>query len=349
MGEVSTKGIWGMDNRANLAILRAQQQLVLNTDKRITFVPTSHLAFDVMGSGQPHYHFGTQGQLQMGDAFADAYLGKTGKTRVLTRRPSPKFPPKGSRVHLIVLAGQRNAEGEDAFVQDLMASPQLAKLASPQRDVMFRYSIGGGVQQSTDWEALHPTSTLGNFGPELSLGAALRESIPASDAIAIVKFTHSGAQIPDWSPSGSAEANRNLYKAFVDFAMSAINDLKKRGYDVSIDALFWHAGENDTYFGPYVRGYAQRLNAFFTQLRSDISAPDITFYVSKQHPKSPWVNIEQMNRELDSLATTKGQYKTVVINTDQLPHGKVHFGTDGIVALGNAYAAAYKTRNTDNN
>jgi hypothetical protein len=131
--------------------------------------------------------------------------------------------------------------------------------------------------------------------------------------------------------------------------MSAINDLKKRGYDVSIDALFWHAGENDTYFGPYVRGYAQRLNTFFTQLRSDISAPDITFYVSKQHPKSPWVNIEQMNRELDSLATTKGQYKTVVINTDQLPHGKVHFGTDGIIALGNAYAAAYKTTKTDNN
>jgi hypothetical protein len=240
-------------------------------------------------------------------------------------------------------------EGEDAFVQDLNASPTSAKLTAPQQNVLFRYSIGGGNQVSSDWEPLHVVSKLGNFGPELSLGATLSAQLPATDGLAIVKFTHSGAQIPDWSQAGSAESQRNLYKPLRDFIVAAIKDLEKRGYIVNVDALFWHAGENDAYFGPYVRGYAQRLNTFFTQLRSDIAAPDITFYVSKQHPKSPWVNIEQMNRELDSLATIKGQYKTVVINTDQLPHGKVHFGTDGIIALGNAYAAAYKTRNTDNN
>ena len=287
MGEVSTKGIWGMDNRSNMSILRKQQQQVLDSDKFITFVPTSHLAFDVMGSGQPHYHFGTQGQLQMGDAFADAYLGKTGKTRVLTRRPSPKFPPKGTRVHLVLLAGQRNMEGEDAFVQDLNESPTSAKLTAPQQNVLFRYSIGGGNQASSDWEPLHVVSKLGNFGPELSLGATLRGQLPATDGLAIVKFTHSGAQIPDWSQVGSAESQRNLYKPVRDFIIAAIKDLEKRGYVVNVDALFWHAVENDTYFGPYVRGYAQRLNTFFTQLRSDIAAPDITFYVSKQHPKSP--------------------------------------------------------------
>ena len=349
MGEVSTKGIWGMDNRANLAILRAQQQLVLDSDKHITFVPTSHLAFDVMGSGQPHYHFGTQGQLQMGDAFADAYLAAIGKK---TRPKAMRFRhtlPVGSTIRLVVIAGQRNSEGEDTFVRDLNASPTSAKLTAPQQNVLFRYSIGGGNQVSSDWEPLHVVSKLGNFGPELSLGVTLRAQLPATDGLAIIKFTHSGAQIPDWSQAGSAESQRNLYKPLRDFIIAAIKDLEKRGYVVNVDALFWHAGENDTYFGPYVRGYAQRLNAFFTQLRNDIPAPGITFYVSKQHPKSPWVNIEQMNRELDTLATTKGQYKTVVINTDQLPHGKVHFGTDGIIALGNAYAAAYKTRNTGNN
>ncbi len=53
-----------------------------------------------------------------------------------------------------------------------------------------------------------------------------------------------------------------------------------------------------------------------------------------------------MNRELDALTATTGQIQTVVISTEQIPPGKVHFGTDGIIALGNAYAAAYKTRNT---
>lgn len=78
IGEVSEKGIWGMDNRRNLAILRAQQDQVLQADPLLRWVPTSQLAFEVMTSGQPHYHFGTQGQLQMGEAFAAAYLQDIG-------------------------------------------------------------------------------------------------------------------------------------------------------------------------------------------------------------------------------------------------------------------------------
>ena len=63
IAEVSEKGIWGMDHRSNLGILHQQQQQVLKADPLLRWVPTSHLAFEVMGSGQPHYHYGTQGQL----------------------------------------------------------------------------------------------------------------------------------------------------------------------------------------------------------------------------------------------------------------------------------------------
>lgn len=72
IAEVSEKGIWGMDHRGHLGILHDQQHQVLKADPLLRWVPTSHLAFEVMGSGQPHYHFGTQGQLQLGEAFADA-------------------------------------------------------------------------------------------------------------------------------------------------------------------------------------------------------------------------------------------------------------------------------------
>jgi hypothetical protein len=78
IAEVSEKGIWGMDHRSNLGIFRQQQELVLKADPLLRWVPTSHLAFEVMGSGQPHYHFGTQGQLQMGEALAAAYLRDIG-------------------------------------------------------------------------------------------------------------------------------------------------------------------------------------------------------------------------------------------------------------------------------
>ena len=337
MGEVSTKGIWGMDNRSNMSILRKQQQQVLDSDKHITFVPTSHLAFDVMGSGQPHYHFGTQGQLQMGDTFAAAYLGKTGKVRVLTRRPSPKFPPKGSKVHLIVLAGQRNAEGDDAFVQDISGSSAVGSLAKPDERVLYRYSIGGGVQTSTSWEPLAPVSTLGTFGPELSLGKRLRENIPITNGIAILKFTHSGAQIPDWL-TGGPEAERNVHQQLMAFITAAVNDLKKRGYTVIPAALCWHAGENDTYFTPYIRDYGTKLLQLTSAVRVACQSPEMPLICSLQHPKSPWVHINEMNAQLAKLSDD--DKKTTVVPTAAIPHGKVHCGAAGTVALGELYADA---------
>jgi hypothetical protein len=58
IAEVSEKGIWGMDHRSNLGIFHQQQQQALKVDPLLRWVPTSHLAFEVMGSGQPHYHYG---------------------------------------------------------------------------------------------------------------------------------------------------------------------------------------------------------------------------------------------------------------------------------------------------
>ena len=74
IGEISDKGIWGLDNRANMIALREQQLRVIARVPGTRWVPTRHLSFEVMASGQPHYHFGTLGQLQLGEAFADAVL-----------------------------------------------------------------------------------------------------------------------------------------------------------------------------------------------------------------------------------------------------------------------------------
>ena len=43
----------------------------------------------------------------------------------------------------------------------------------------------------------------------------------------MVKFTHNGAQSPDWSPQGSPESWRNLYPKFLAFVRSAIQDLTR--------------------------------------------------------------------------------------------------------------------------
>ena len=339
LGEVSEKGIWGMDNRANLAVLRAQQDQLLASDPLLRWVPTSHLAFDVMNSGQPHYHFGTQGQLQLGETFATAYLKDSGKLpKPEERKFAKSLPvPKKGRVRLFVLAGQRNMEGEDAFVSELPAA-----LAQPQNGILFRYSLGGGVQLSKNWEPLGPVSTLGNFGPELSLGAQLRKSLPASDGVALLKFTHSGAQGPDWLPQGSPESRRNLYPRFIASLRDAAADLARQGYEPSWEGFFWHPGENDTYFASYLKNYAGWMKSLVAQVRQDLGQLALPWFVSEQHPKAIWKNMEALNASLRELATTDKQL--VIVKTEHLPHQRVHFGTQGTLLLGEALARAYQER-----
>jgi len=341
LAEVSEKGIWGMDHRANLGIFRQQQEVALKADTLLRWIPTSHLAFEVMGSGQPHYHYGTQGQLQLGEAFASSYLKEIGKGPV---EPDPRvkdplaIPPKG-RVRLFVLAGQRNMEGEDSYVSEIAGFPEFASLAKAQEKILFRYCLGGGVKKSPDWEPLGPTSYLGNFGPELSMGAKLRKSIDPSNGIALVKFTHSGAQGPDWFPKGTVEAHRNLYPKLIAFLRQAKEDLEKKGYECTIEGVFWHTGENDTYFGPYVNNHSQWMKQLIGQVRLDLNQPELSWYLSEQHPRAPWGNIEKVNKSLADLAASDS--RITIIKTAALPHAKHHFGTNGTMMLGEEMANAW--------
>ena len=341
IGEVSEKGIWGMDHRGQLGILRQQQERVLKADPRLRWVPTSHLAFEVMGSGQPHYHFGTQGQLQMGEAFADVYLRDIGKPPASPdRRYRGALPvAKSARVRMFVLAGQRNMEGEDAFGSEIAAQPNYVSLTKDQNEVLFRYSLGGGVKSSSGWEPLGRSDYLGNFGPELSLGARLRKSIDAAQGVAVVKFTHSGAQGPDWFPDGSPESHRDLYPKLIDFIRAAQDDLRRQGFDSSLEGIFWHTGENDTDFGPYAQNNAQWLKRLIDRTRADLDQPDLHWFISEQHKNAPWRNIEPVNAALNELARTDRHL--VIIRTSELPHGRVHFGTAGTLLLGEAMADAY--------
>jgi hypothetical protein len=341
IAEVSEKGIWGMDHRSNLGILRQQQEQVLKADPLLRWVPTSHLAFEVMGSGQPHYHFGTQGQLQMGEALAAAYLSDIGKPLASTdRRFKTELPiAESSRLRLFVLAGQRNMEGEDSFASEIAQQPRYESLAKDQDNVLFRYSLGGGVKSSSGWEPLGLVDYLGTFGPELSFGARLRKSLDANEGVAIVKFTHSGAQGPDWFPGGSAESHRNLYPKFISFIRAAQDDLKQQGFQCSLEGIFWHTGENDNYFGPYAQNNAKWLKQLIDQTRVDLKQPDLAWFISEQHQNAPWGNIESVNAALNEMART--DQRITIIKTSELPHARLHFGTSGTLWLGEVMADAF--------
>ena len=192
------------------------------------------------------------------------------------------------------------------------------------------------------WEPLERVDDLGNFGPELSFGAHLPKSLGDAEGIAIVKFTHSGAQGPDWFPQGSPAARRNLYPKFIAFISKAMEDLTRQGYDVTLEGVFWHTGENDTYYEPYFRNYAAWMHTLIAQVRLNLKQPALPWFISEQHPGAIWMNMDAINTALRTMAQSdKG---VLVIKTSHLPHDHLFFGTKGTLLLGDELSKAYLKR-----
>jgi hypothetical protein len=325
LGEVSDRGIWGMDFRGPMRALRAQQRAVAAADPHVHFVPTSHLAFEVMGSGQPHYHFGTLGQLQHGEAYADAYLRTLGATPDEAAPQKPYELPfrRGQKVRVFVLLGQRSMEGEGAFAQDLTAAQR-----KPRPDIPFRYHLGGGARISDDWAPLAPAGLFDGFGPELSFGTALK-----NEPIALVKFTDGAAQISDWAVD-HPDASRPCRDAAVAFVRAALDDLEEQGFDPELVGIVWHHGENERYFTPFRNRYTEILRGVIADLRKALDAPEVPWLLAGISTRAPWGAdaISQANAELKALAESDPHIDFV--DTSELPHGRAMPGSEGTWELG---------------
>lgn len=337
IGEISDKGIWGMDNRSNMIAVREQQLRVIDNDPFVWWVPSRHLAFEVMRKGQPHYHFGTLGQLQLGESFADVYLQACGLSDKPEQAGFENALPfsKDRKIRVFILAGQRNMEGEESFVSEIRDN-----LRNPQEDVIYRYLLGGGACVSRQWGELRPVKEyLGYFGPELSFGRTLRRSL--SSPVAIIKTTDGCATMMDWD--ANLDGYRGMYKKTLAFIRESLDELKKKGYDnYTLEGIFWHQGEHDTYYHPYRKNYRQALSRLIGQLRQDLNVPDLKWFICEQSVKSPWgkENIEFMNGELKAVAD--GDPHVRLILTSDLPHiRRIHFGAEGTLKLGERMAEQY--------
>ncbi len=282
IGELCTKTIWGMDLRPRMADIARGQRAVTDVDPRATYVPTSHVGVEIGGGAGLHYHYGTLGQLEHGANYAAAYLADEG-VQPEPRSTLERWPyRRGQEVDLWILAGHRNMEGERAFVQELATLDGGKALAKPQR-IPYRYSTGGGVHASADWEPLAPAGLYDTFGPEVSFGAAMRRRAPRTP-IAIAKFTHSGSQIIDWTPEGSVATARNLYPTFLAFVREAMDAIEAAGGRPRLAGIMYHVGENDMSFHPFRKDAAMRLASTISRLRADLDQPTLPWFISQQPP-----------------------------------------------------------------
>ena len=282
IGELCTKTIWGMDLRPRMADIARGQRSVTEVDPLAQYVPTSHVGVEIGGGQGLHYHYGTLGQLEHGANYAAAYLANEGV------EPSPRagmkrWPYSRTReVDLWILAGHRNMEGERAFIQELEQVDGGKAIARPQQ-VPYRYSTGGGVHASVDWEPLAPAGLYDTFGPELSFGARLRK-LDRRQPIAIAKFTHSGSQIIDWTPEGSVAKARNLRPDFVAFVQASMAAVREAGARPRLAGIVYHVGENDMSWHPFRQGAPERVAAMIAGLRKDLDTPDLPVFISQQPP-----------------------------------------------------------------
>ena len=340
IGELCTKTIWGMDLRDRMYAIRTGQKSVTESDPLAEYIPTSHVGVEIGGGVGLHYHYGTLGQLEHGENYADAYLRTIGKANKVPRQLKRWPYAEGSKVKLFILAGHRNMEGERAFVQELAELKQKETLLNDNPNIAFKYSIGGGYQTSDGWEPLGPAGFYDTFGPELSFGQTLSSKL--SDNIAIAKFTHSGSQINDWTPAGTMAKERNIYQPFVAFIKESIKELQDKGHEVELAGIFYHIGENDMSFGPHRKNAAQWLQSIVTQSRQDLSMPKLRWYVSQQPPTDDeQVNSIDVTKDLEELAASDSQL--IHIKAFNLPkqEKKLVIDTAGIIELGELIAESY--------
>ncbi len=343
IGELCTKTIWGMDLRPRMYAISLGQRAVTDSDPLAHYIPTAHVGVEIGGGVGLHYHYGTLGQLEHGVNYAEAYLDSIGRLpsreRVLATWPYPE----GSKIKLFVLAGHRNMEGERAFTQELSQLPGGDELLSDNPNIAFRYSLGGGVKTSNGWEPLGPAGYYDTFGPELSFAATLQAAI--EEPIAILKFTHSGSQIIDWTPEGSEAPTRNLYPKFIESIQQTIADLSQRGHKVELVGIFYHVGENDMSFGPYRQAAAERLQHLITHSREDLQQPDLDWYVSQQ-PPTDHQDVNSIDVVADVEALAAADPHLIHLKAFNLPDQELQLviDTEGIAALGEFIAQEFLER-----
>lgn len=338
VGELCTKTIWGMDLRPRMYAISLGQKAVAKADPNVTYVPTSHVGVEIGGGVGLHYHYGTLGQLEHGINYADAYLTSLGKSLV-SPRPLPTWPlSKEARVRLFVLAGHRNMEGERAFRQQL--GPEEQELAEDRPRVPYRYSLGGGYRASNGWEPLGLVDYYDTFGPELSFARTLERG--GVENFVIVKFTHSGSQMNDWTPAGTEAKSRHIYPRFIEFVNSAITDLKRRGHQVELAGVFYHVGENEMSMPPYRQRAAAWLAETIIASRRDLNHPRLRWYVSQQRPTDhERVNQIDVTKALEAAAADD-PYWIHLKAFDLGPQEKqLVLNTGGVIRLGEILAKRY--------
>jgi hypothetical protein len=263
---------------------------------------------------------------------------------------------------LILVAGQSNAVGFDAYAEELPADPKDAA-------TMFWWRVGDPPPDEFDGTSARQWTTLqfqprtpamsgdaakkagrqygnfnkktkGGFGPEIGMVRTLatKESRP----LAIIKTAFSGTSVAgDWNVDlpGKADA---CYRAMIDETKAALAAAQAKGVTLRPRAFVWVQGESDANKkdSPV---YADNLTKMLQRLRADLGTPDLilllgvnTRFGNEKNVFMP--KVIEAQKEV-AAALPRARYVDTS-SAETLPPSHTHFTAVGTLEVGRRYAEA---------
>lgn len=276
-------------------------------------------------------------------------------------------PGKGSAEReLVIVAGQSNAVGFDAFATELPPDPA-------DQAVMFWWRVGDpppdehDVSSGRAWTHLQPQpkgtpkvtvtaeeraksprqygnfkQPAGGFGPEMGFAREWR----ARDArpLAIIKVAFSGTDAArDWNPDLTGEGGA-CYRALREEATAAIAAARVRGVTLRLRALVWVQGESDANRND-APAYAANLERMLARLRADLEAPAMVALlgVNTRFGNGRNAFMPEIMAQQRALAARDPRCRYVdTAGAETLAPSHTHFTTQGTLEIGRRFAVAWR-------
>lgn len=263
---------------------------------------------------------------------------------------------------LILVAGQSNAVGYDAYAEELPPDPKDAA-------TMFWWRVGDPPPDEFDGTSARQWTTLqfqprtpakpavdgkklprqygnfnlktkGGFGPEIGMVRTLVTK--ESRSLAIIKTAFSGTSVAaDWNVGQPGQADA-CYRAMVDEAKAAIAAAKDRGVTLRPRAFVWVQGESDAN-AKDAPVYAANLTAMLKKLRAELEAPDFMLLlgVNTRFGNGKNAFMPKVVEAQKQVAATLPRARYVdTSGAETLPPSHTHFTAKGTLEIGRLYAEA---------
>ena len=269
---------------------------------------------------------------------------------------------------LILVAGQSNAVGFDAYAEELPADPKDAA-------TMFWWRVGDPPPDEFDGTSARQWTTLqfqprtpampaiagkkvarqygnfnlkskGGFGPEIGMVRTL--ATKESRTLAVIKTAFSGTSVAaDWNVGlpGKADA---CYRAMIDEAKAAIAAAKSKDVTLRPRAFVWVQGESDAN-AKDAPAYVANLSAMLKSLRTELDAPDLILLLGVNTRFGNGKNAfmpKVVDAQKEVAATLPRTRYVDTVGAETLPPSHTHFTAAGTLEVGRRYAEAMLSTET---